>query len=276
MIRLAPISVHKWFLVFVILLVGQFAFAESYDKLLFDAVRYGNTPEKRAAKEKARKEIFDHKADSLRYVMTQICVENVMVQVLAQELVEGMKPEDATPVLAEFLNADKPKIRKMAAFFLSLHDTPHYADRVTPLLSNDETAGAAMRALGKWHVKAAVTNIFPFLKNEKEGRRIAAVNALRDIGDPAAIPYLMPLLNDPIFTVREVAARALSTLGPDAEKALLAALPDAQGLLRLYLIRTLGVMESRRAVGSLRRCLKDPDPVVRTYAQKALAQIGAD
>ena len=63
MIRLAPISVHKWFLVFVILLVGQFAFAESYDKLLFDAVRYGNTPEKRAAKEKARKEIFDHKAD---------------------------------------------------------------------------------------------------------------------------------------------------------------------------------------------------------------------
>jgi HEAT repeat protein len=164
----------------------------------------------------------------------------------------------------------------MAAFFLSLHDTPHYADRVTPLLSNDETAGAAMRALGKWHVKAAVTNIVPYLKNEKEGRRIAAVNALRDIGDPAAIPYLMPLLNDPIFTVREVAARALSTLGPDAEKALLAALPDAQGLLRLYLIRTLGVMESRRAVGSLRRCLKDPDPVVRTYAQKALAQIGAD
>jgi len=39
-----------------------------------------------------------------------------------------------------------------------------------------------------------------------------AANALRDIGDPGSEPYLIPLLSDRAFTVREVAARALSKI----------------------------------------------------------------
>ncbi len=249
------------------------ALGQSFDTLLSDAVRYGSTLEKRAKKEAARKELFAREPESLRYIMTQVHLENVMVPVLAEEMVEHMKAEQSTPVLLEFLGSKQPRTRKLAAYWLGFHKTPEYADRLLPLLADDEACGAAIRTLGKWAVRSAVTNIVPFLSDEKEVRRVSAANALRDIGDPAAVLYLLPLLRDPFFTVREVAARALSALGPEAERALIKALPSAEEPARRHIIRTLGAMKSRRAVSSLRRLLRSSDPLIVFDAQNALRLI---
>ena len=188
------------------------------DELVYHAQRYGNTAERREMKAHARDELFARGADSLRYLMGQVHIENVMVQVLTQQIVEQLKAEEAAPVLLDFLDDPRARTRKLAAFFLGFYDTPQYADRVTPLLADDEAAGAAIRTLGKWRVKSAGPAIVPFLAHEKEARRIAAANALRDIGDPTAVPALEKALNDLFFTVRETAARAIRTLKtPDAE-----------------------------------------------------------
>lgn len=191
----------------------------SDDELIFDIQRYGNTPEKRESKARAREELFARGPDGLRVVMTYVHLENVAIGVTAENMVREMDTQKVAAVLAEFLNDGHPKTRKLAAYWLGFHMTPEYADRVLPLLKDDEAAGAAIRTLGKWRVKEAIPQIVPFLKHEKETRRIAAANALRDIGDPAVAPELEPLLNDRMFTVREVAARALRKLEKGGDEA---------------------------------------------------------
>ena len=197
---------------FLCLFSAEFAFAASYEELIFDAQRYGNTPEKREAKRVAREELFARGPDALREVMQRVHLENVMIGVLAQEMVEQMDPEKTAPVLLEFVESTNARTRRVAVFFLGLHETPEHAERVLPLLDDEEAAGAAMRTLGKWKVEKAVPLIVPFLSSEREVRRIAAVNALRDIGDPSVIPQLQPLLTDEFFSVREVTRRALNAL----------------------------------------------------------------
>jgi hypothetical protein len=184
----------------------------SDDQLIFNIQRYGNTPEKRAAKAKAHDELFARGPDSLREMMKRVHIENVAITVVAEEMVRSMDTQKVAAVLVEFLGDEHPRTRKLAAYWLGFHETPEYADRVLPLLTDDEAAGAAIRTLGKWRVNEAIPQIIPFLSHEKETRRIVAANALRDIGDPASEPYLIPPLNDRFFTVREVAVRALSKL----------------------------------------------------------------
>lgn len=247
--------------------------AEPDEALLRDATRYGSTPEKRARKEKARAELDGRGADGLSLVMRYVHLENVGVQGLAFEMVGKLDGREAAPVLAEFLRSEEALTRQLAAWFLGFCATPEYADEVARLLTDERACGAAIRTLGKWKARAAVPGILPFVGHEKEPRRVAAINALRDIGDPRAIPVLLGALDDPYFTVREAAARALATLGRPAEKALLRALPGAGAPARRHIIRTLGAMRSRRAAGVLRRLLKDSDPFVRSDAAEALARI---
>ena len=184
----------------------------SYDELIFHVQRYGNTREKRELKAQARTELFARGTDSLREMMKRVHFENVAVAVVAEEMVRAMDTQKVAAVLVEFLDDEHPRTRKLAAYWLGFHETPEYADRVVPLLKDEEAAGAAIRTLGKWRVREAIPHIIPFLSHEKETRRIVAANALRDIGDAGSEPYLIPLLSDRVFTVREVAARALSKI----------------------------------------------------------------
>jgi HEAT repeat protein len=141
---------------------------------------------------------------------------------------------------------------------------------MTSLLGDDEAAGAAIRTLGKWRVKRAVPVILPFLKHNKEVRRVAAANALREIGDPAAAEALVEALDDPFFTVRESAERALVALGRDARGPMIRALPNAQGAQLRCLVRALGQSQSWAARRAIRKYTNSPDAELATDAQDAL------
>jgi len=184
----------------------------SDDELIFNLQRYGNTPEKREVKARSREILVRRGPDALRLLMAKVHLENVMIAVEAENMVRTMGTQEVASVLSGFLGDAHPRTRKLAAYWLGFHDTPEYADRVLPLLKDDETAGAAIRTLGKWRVREAIPQIVPFLSHEKEVRRIAAANALRDIGDASVIPELEPLLDDRYFTVRKSAERALAKL----------------------------------------------------------------
>lgn len=188
-----------------------------YEALIFDATRYATTPEKRARKQAAREKLFTLGPKALHETMKRVHSKNVMVGVLAQELVERIPAEQGAPVLAEFLTATNSDTRRVAAFFLGFYEAPEYAPQVRELLADSDAAGAAIRTLGKWKVREALDDIALFLQNEREVRRIAAINALRDIGDPRAIPLLEPCLKDRMFTVRRAAARAILVLRGDRE-----------------------------------------------------------
>lgn len=157
--------------------------------------------------------------------MDHIHFENMWIRILARQLVPTLEAEEAVPVLLEALDGEAARTRKYAAYFLGFYEAAEHADRLSPLLHEKDGSGAAIRTLGKWHVQDAVPEIIPFLRDpKKETRRVLAANALREIGDPQAVPFLIEALADPYFTVRKSVARALVSFGLDGEKELCEAL----------------------------------------------------
>lgn len=240
--------------------VGLDATNAPLESLLSWAQREGSTPLKRANREAARAELFARGPESMRYLLARMDWKNDTVHQLLYEMVLGRVGADTcTPVLVESLAAESVDTRRGAAYFLGFVPAPADIAPLLPLLEDELTAGAAARTLGKWKRAEAVPAILPLLRHEKEPRRVLAVNALRDIGDARAIPGLVAALNDPVFTVRKAAARALATFGEPAVEAMLAAAPASTGVERREMARTLGSMRARRAVPQLRTWLKDSD-----------------
>jgi len=187
--------------------------AADIDTLLYEATRYANTPEKREAKNAARASLKKRMPQSLRAAMEYVHGDHVGLQVLVMEWVLEWPSEAVVPVLTEFIDHERSETRRVAIFFLGFHDAPELADRVTPFLDDEKCKGAAARTLGKWKTVSARPSLEKILTEGNERQRVVAANALRDLGDPAAIPTLVEALDDAEFTVRHVAARALVSFG---------------------------------------------------------------
>lgn len=248
--------------------------AATLDELLFHAQRYGTTTGKVERRELAEAELFARGEPALAFLMERMPVENYRIAVLAMQLVQReLGGERSAPVLLAYLDAEPAATRRMAAYLLGFCPNGGFEARVLPLLADEEAAGAAIRTLGKWAVTSAVPEIVTFMTDDRERRRVMACNALHDIGDASAVPALLTALDDPVFTVRKAAARALAGLGPAAERAMIRALRQARDPARRELIRALGAMRSRRAVRALRPLARSDDAHVRADARAALAAI---
>jgi HEAT repeat protein len=247
--------------------------AMSFDDLFFHYQRYGTTEQKREDKQRAREEFLARRAASVAYLMDHVHLENIWFPILAEQILGTLKKEEAIPALLPFLKSEREATRKTTVYFLSIWKALEHADLLLPLLDDEKLAGTAARTLGKWGVREAVPKIVPLLKHLEERRRVVAANALRDLGDPAAIPPLIEALGDPVFTVRKTAARALASFGPAGEKAALASLPDSRGAAQRELVGVLGALRAHRAVRPLRRLLGSNDPWLREDAARALLAI---
>lgn len=253
----------------------------TYDELFYAATRYGNTEARRAEKEVARTEIFRRGPDSLREVMNRIHFENVMLQVLAMEMVQARIPaEQGVPVLLDYLENENVETRRAAVFFLGYYPPPEQPARLLKYLDDDKTRNAALRTLGKWKVNRVRAEAKRLLKSsDKERTRVLAANALRDLGNRDDLPALIDALGDPVFTVRNTAARAVASFGWAAHRPLLQALDETRGPARRQVVRLLGELRVAAAVRALRHLLEDEEAGLRADAARALRQIdraGAD
>jgi hypothetical protein len=219
------------------------------DALLVEAVRYGDTADKRAAKEAAREALRARMPEALDAAMGWVHGDRVMLQVLVMEWVTTLPAETVVPVMLGRLGDERVETRRIAAFFLGFHEGAEHAGEVLPLLEDAESRGAALRTLGKWRVGEARGEMERWLGAGTERVRVVAANALRDVGDAAALPALLAAFDDPVFTVRHAAARAVVSLGDAAVEALA---DDPQGI-------------SPRAAALRERCRSDlgmvPPPV---------------
>jgi len=200
-------------LVLFVLSFSSVATARSLDDFLYDATRYGNTPERREAKRVARDELKERMPESLHAAMQYVHGDHVMLQVLVMEWVMEMPSGVIVPVLLEYVDHERVETRRVAIFFLGFHQTPEHSDRLFPHLEEEQTRGSVLRTLGKWKIPAARVHAEKWLDDGGERLRVVAANALRDIGDPAAIPALIQAFDDPVFTVRNTAARAVISMG---------------------------------------------------------------
>jgi len=245
----------------------------SLDELMVHASRYGTTQSKRERKKQSHDELMNRKAAALEYLVNHTYIENMWFFIYGHELNQKLDDREAVPVLLDALASSQSNVVRTAAYFLGFHQAPEQADRLLSLLDNEFTAGTAIRTLGKWQCVQAVPQIIPFLKNEKERRRIVAANALRDIDDPRAIPALINALDDPFFTVRNAAARALVQMGAEAQPALLEILDQTDGLKQRQIIRTLSDMRATAAIQPLEKLRDDADDATRNDVIIALERI---
>lgn len=105
--------------------------------------------------------------------------------------------------------------------------------------------------------------------------RMHAAKALGRIGNPLAVPALVPLLQDKVKAVREETAGALAAIGTASIPSLVLALRHEEWLVRLHAVEALGKLKSPDAVEPLLFALfNDRDSAVREDAVRALGDIG--
>jgi len=122
--------------------------------------------------------------------------------------------------------------------------------------------------------KIAVEPLIKALKDENEGVRYGAAEALVKIGKIAVEP-LINALKDESLLVREGAAIALGKIGDSrAVEPLINALKDENGYVREKAAQALGKIGDSRAVEPLINALKDESLLVREGAAIALGKIG--
>lgn len=251
--------------------------AASFDELMFHASRYGNTPERRANKAAAREEFKRRGLPSLAYFIERMQQDNMSYFIFARELVDSLPDESSAGVLVAHCTNPTNDIRRTAVYLLGFCDTPGYARRIRPLLTDTNVAGAAARTLGKWKDRESVRPIAALLSDPRENRRTLAAVALGDIGAPEAVPWLISALGDPMFTVRNAAAESLAKMpARDTGKRLLDGLPGATGPAVRQIVRLLGALRYEEAKPALEVLLDDADPGWRGDAVYALRQLGED
>ncbi|MEK7270357.1 MAG: HEAT repeat domain-containing protein [Planctomycetota bacterium] len=132
--------------------------------------------------------------------------------------------------------------------------------------------------------KPAIPYLMSACKNEDPGVRAHSAMALGGIGDPAGIPAILPLVDDPHFRVRMGACRALGELGgPEAGEpahgwageSIYKCLRGATYDERMVAAEGIRQAHYEPAIPRLIALLTDPNPETRVCAQDALQAITA-
>ncbi len=127
----------------------------------------------------------------------------------------------------------------------------------------------------KLSARRDVPGLIRALSNRDPAVQYEAVEALGNIGDPAATEALMgALTGDQYSGIRWKAAEALGKIGAPAVPALIGALKNPDEDIRWKAAIVLGEIGDARAVGPLVDLLVDQDRFVRSRAGYALGMIG--
>lgn len=251
-----------------------------WDALLYRATRYGDTAQRRAEKAEVRKALWAEGPRALRELMARVHCENVMLGVIAHELVvDGVPASNGVPVLAEFLDAEQDVARRSAVYLLGFYPCPDtgVVARVRAALAEEKARGAALRTLGRWGDRAVRAEAERLLREDPQERvRAQAANTLRDLREQAALPALIEALGDPVYMVRFTAARAVATFGDAAHRPLRDALETAEGQALRLVVRLLGELRVGRAERALARRLPQADDALRADLAAALYRIDPD
>ncbi len=142
--------------------------------------------------------------------------------------------------------------------------------------SEDEVRGRAAEALGEIGDIKATPFLVELLKDDISDVRIKAADALGQLKDSAAIGPLVEARNDDDYEVAEVAIWALRDMGDEALQPLLRILKEDNVDARKMAAQTLGHMGHKKAIKPLIEALNDESEYVRRGASWGLGKIKAD
>ncbi len=129
---------------------------------------------------------------------------------------------------------------------------------------------AALRALREIGDPNVAAKLFEALSQPSEMIRDLIYEILKDFGTHS-IPYLMDSLSSEYWMGRALAAQALTDMGSEAVFPLVSALESQDKERRYWAIKILGKMHEKSAYPEIRKFLSDPDPEIRMAALEAIS-----
>jgi hypothetical protein len=139
--------------------------------------------------------------------------------------------------------------------------------------SNRAVRQTVARALGVWGTEAALAPLVKALEDPEPAVRWAAIDALGALKDPrAAEPLARHLAQG---TDSMPTARALISLGPPAQRAVIGSLKAKSPEVRREACRVLQSIGGRQSVPALETATGDSDPLVAMLAKEALKAVNA-
>jgi HEAT repeat protein len=187
------------------------------------------------------------------------------------------RPREANERLLTALSADDVPVRRLAARLIAElpgRETPRLFLEALPELESDAQVSllGALRFRGDSGAREVV--LLMMEDADAEVRR-AALDALGTVGSAEDVVVLAEVAAGGTAPVREAARNSLTTLsGGEVNEAILAAMAEAEGEVRVELLRSLIGRVARETVSKVAGHLRDDDVRVSVAAAEVLGAIG--
>jgi len=152
--------------------------------------------------------------------------------------------------------------------------------RVKQLLTNQaetdaETVVDAVQALGKLGEATVVPFLISLYDREETPAKLAIVDVLKEIRDPATEPFLARQLGNPDPALRRAVVLALGAIrSENAVRQLVPVAKDPDDAVRSAVVTVLGTSDSAPAIDALTRLAHDPSRPIAALARQALEKLG--
>ncbi|MHA2620960.1 MAG: HEAT repeat domain-containing protein [bacterium JZ-2024 1] len=201
-----------------------------------------------------------------------------------EEVFKGLK-HFAGPRLVEVLKMENEETYRLRNTFY-LCGTIEWGGCVPELQNwlsrHSHLSGRALRALigaiGTLKAQSAVPQIASFLEHPDDMVVVTTAHALKTIGDPSSVPWLLKRLETGNLVRRTAAEDALIGFGRVARKAVLERLKKAEQDPRVlaHYLNIIARIQLKGDYEAVRPYLKHPDERVRGYAVRATIVTGGD
>jgi HEAT repeat protein len=180
----------------------------------------------------------------------------------------GAQAADALKSALEDMDSN---VRFWAAICLGNQRNRNHSKILLEKLQDPDTGVriAALRALREIGDPHVASKLFEALSQPSEQIRDLIYDILKDFGTHS-IPYLMESLSSEYWMGRALAAQALTEMGSEAVFPLVTALESQDKERKYWAIRILGKIKEKSAYSEIRKFLSDPDAEIRMAALEAV------
>ncbi len=171
----------------------------------------------------ARKALIAQGIEAVDYVVNEKIGTKSGLEFRAITELARAYPDSMTERVLPLLESEDKEIRRSAISLLGTLKRSEAVEPMRKMLKQKKYRtqwNRLIRALGQIGEVEAAPSVRSFLKDDNQRRRLASVSALAAMKDTAAVPSLVMMLEDPVFTVRSAAFTALKWFGASAVGAL--------------------------------------------------------